>query len=132
MKENANHPYPVPEFIAQLECMNEMIPVSESENIYGDLAELLQICYDVTADANGTWQQGHFFADDPKLQTIRVLNAAYKRLIPLILRGLPGGWFELLEYVKNIEEYPWFDPNEEFLCKPLPGNEVEALSLINI
>jgi hypothetical protein len=107
-----NYPYPLPEFIAYLEQMHTQ--PSEDPEHYARLADILQTCFSVVEEANARWRVGTFAREDTFFNSEILLGSVLGQLIPAILKGMIGGWFELLCYIDDPENYPWYDPAEEY------------------
>lgn len=95
--------YPLPELLAYLNAKQE------EDQEYMVLAQLLQACCAVIENANATWQSGRYRSEDALEVTCEAVHAGFKRLIPLILANVAGGWPELLAYLEQPETCPWYD-----------------------
>jgi hypothetical protein len=116
MEKETAYPYPVPEFIEHLDLMQELL--QHDEKIYSSLARLLEICHATVEHANAIWKTQRFLTEGPEMPTQDALGYALSRLVPVILRCAVGGWNELMMYIENHEDYPWYDPNEEYPVLP--------------
>ena len=106
------HPYPVPEFIAHLEQKGQ--EQSECPEAYTELAQQLQVCFDIVERANKLWKEGWFLGEQDFERSLDVLGDGEKRLFAMLLKNMVGGWWEVTSYIDDPENYPWFDPGQEY------------------
>lgn len=122
MSKKRKYPYPVPEFLACLEARQEEARANagdgEGENEYLVLARLLELCHATVEHANEGWRAGHYSGEDALEQTYEAIQFGFRRLIPLLLDSVAGGWHELLASIEQPAAYPWYNPLIDWPCTP--------------
>lgn len=116
------YPYPVPEFLACLEARRAETRAGADEGAgeqeYLVLARLLELCHATMEHANEGWHAGHYSGEDALERTYEAIQFGFRRLIPLLLDSVAGGWHELLAYIEQPASYPWYDPLIDWSCAP--------------
>ncbi|HEX7737038.1 MAG TPA: hypothetical protein VF458_19495 [Ktedonobacteraceae bacterium] len=108
--------YPVPELIAYLEAMQDA--AQNEENEFRVLAQLLLRCYAITEHANALWRSGRFTCEEPETLACKATHYGFRRLVPLLIESMAGGWREMLAYIEHPEQYPWYNPNTDWPAAP--------------
>ncbi len=116
MEQEQTVSYPVMEFVEHLRQLEEQM--GDDEHIHVNLANMLEACHATMEYANAIWAAGCFASEGPDMPTYQALGYGMSRLVPTILKCIVGGWRELMMLIDNHEEYPWYDPDEEYPVLP--------------
>jgi hypothetical protein len=118
MSKKRKYPYPVPEFMAYLEAAHE--ETREDAEEYLVLARLLELCHATIEHANAGWQAGQYRGEETPELVYKAIQYGFRRLVPLLLANVVGGWHELLMYVEQPAHYAWYDQLVDWPCaRPL-------------